>query len=383
MLYIYEDKVYRISLGYSCTPKEWDDKQGRFKRNVENYKTKNLNLRKFELKASEIIDNFVRQGKRFNYEIFKNEFLGIERQEKTFYEFFEDMIKEKKSLKKIGTMLAYQDALNTIRRYKHGNLKFTDVNYSVLKGLEVYLYKTGSTGGGIGARMRSIRAVYYEGIRRGLTEKENNPFSTAMNKNGYSLSKLKSEKNPRAISEHDLQKLKGFDFEQHPTLIKSYLYFMFSYYLFGINFADISNLKKENIHDGRIIYKRQKTGKEFNLKIPYEAQMIINYFHSDSDYLFPIFNDTIHKTPQQKNDRTKKVLKKCNKDFIEIAKILDLEDKKFTFYTARHTSATTLRRGGISTDIISEALGHSNLLVTQLYLKKFENSVLDNAMAIL
>jgi len=383
MLYIYEDKVYRISLGYSCTPKEWDEKQGRFKKNVENYKVKNLNLRKFELKASEIVDNFVREGKRFHFETFKNEFLGIEKQEKSFYEFFEDMVEEKRSLDKIGTMLAYKDALNTMRRFKSYNIKFIDVDYSLLKGLEVYLFQTGSTGGGIGARMRSIRAVYYEGIRRGLINKEDNPFSTAMNKNGYSLSKLKSKKNPRALSEEDLHKLKDFDYLQHPTLIKSYLYFMFSYYMFGMNFADISTLKRENVHDGRIMYKRQKTGKQFNLKIPNEAKIIMDYFDSESSYIFPILSDSIHKTAQQKKDRTMKVLKKCSKDFTLIANLLDLENKKFTFYTARHSSATTLKRGGVSTDIISEALGHSNTQITQLYLKQFENAVLDNAMAIL
>jgi hypothetical protein len=133
MLYIYEDKVYRITLGYSCNPKEWDDRQGRFKKNVENYKVKNLNLRKYELKASEIIDEFVRQGKRFNFEIFKNEFLGIEKKEKTFYEFFEEMIEEKRSLGKIGTMLAYKDALSTIKRYKSNNLEFKDVSYSLVQ----------------------------------------------------------------------------------------------------------------------------------------------------------------------------------------------------------------------------------------------------------
>lgn len=383
MLYIYEDKPYRISLGYSCTPKEWDEKQGRFKKNVENYMVKNLNLRKFELKASEIIDNFVREGKRFHYDTFKNEFLGLEKQEKSFYEFFEDMIEEKRSLDKIGTMLAYKDALTTMRRFKRENLSFIDVNYSLLKGLEVFLFQTGSTGGGIGARMRSIRAVYYEGIMRGLTSKENNPFTTSMNKNGYSLAKLKSKKNPRALSEEDLQKLKKFEYLQHPTLINSYLYFMFSYYMFGMNFADISTLKKENVHDDRIIYERHKTGKQFNIRISSEAKAIIEYFKSESNYLFPILNDSIHKTAQQRNDRTRKILKKCSKDYVRISNILGLENQKFTFYTARHSSATSLKRGGVSTDIISEALGHSNTQVTQLYLKQFENSVLDNAMSVL
>lgn len=382
MLYFYDEKPYRLSLGYSCTPKEWDEKQGRFKKNVDNYKTKNLNLRKFELKASEIIDDFVRQGRRFDFEEFKNSFHGIKKVEKTFYEFFDDMIQEKQSLGKIGTMLAYKDALSTLKKFKKGNVKFTEVNYALLKGLETYLFQTGCTGGGIGARMRSIKAVYYEGIRRGFVGKEYNPFSTTMSKDGYSLTKLKSVKNPRALNGDDLMRLKNFDYTEHPTLTKSYLYFMFSFWMFGMNFADICELEKSDIQNGRLVYRRNKTGKMFNLKISNEAQKIINYFDSDSDYLFPILNKATHKTPDQIKNRTVKVLKKVNKDMKLIANLLAIETH-ITFYVARHSSATTLKRNGISNEIISEALGHSSPSITQLYLKNFDNSILDNAMAVL
>ena len=90
-----------------------------------------MNLRKFELKANEITDDFVRQGKRFCFEEFKNRFNGVQAAPtKTYYDFFEVMINEKKKLGKIGTMLAYQDAYNTLKRYKGGNIKFTDVDYA-------------------------------------------------------------------------------------------------------------------------------------------------------------------------------------------------------------------------------------------------------------
>lgn len=393
MLYIYDDKPYRISLGYSCTPKQWEKEEGRFRKNVDNYKVKNLNLRKFELKANDILDDFIRNGKRFDIEEFKDLFFEREKErerkkeEKTFYDFFEDMIKEKLVLGKIGTMLAYKDAFNTMKKYKGGNLKFPEITYSFLKGLEIHLLQKGCTNGGIGARMRSIKAVYYEGIRRGLVDKEHNPFSTTMNKSGYSLSKLKSESNPKSLSMEEIELLKGFDYLQHPTLIKSYLYFMFSFRMFGMNFADMCDLEKREIHDGRIMYKRNKTGRVFNLKISDEAQYIIDYFSTEqkqnqSKYIFPILNEHIHKTPTQIKDRSHKVLRKVNKNLKEIAKLLSIETP-ITFYVARHSSATTLKRKGISTEIISEALGHTNSIITQRYLKNFDNSVLDNAMAVL
>ncbi|SBV94192.1 conserved hypothetical protein [uncultured Dysgonomonas sp.] len=49
-------------------------------------------------------------------------------------------------------------------------------------------------------------------------------------------------------------------------------------------------------------------------------------------------------------------------------------------YVARHSFATILKRSGINVAIISEALGHSDLKTTQIYLDSFENSQIDEAM---
>ncbi|HAS47075.1 MAG TPA: hypothetical protein DCS93_41710 [Microscillaceae bacterium] len=378
MLYINEDKRYYLSLSYSAFPHEFDSKQGRFKKNYPNANVKNLNLRKHELRAQEIIDDFVRKGERFSYPEFKKLFKGEEEEIKTFYQFFEEMIEEKKSLGKAGTMKSYKDAYRTIKKYHPQDFKFEELNYNLLKGLENSLFSRGCTAGGIGARMRAIRAVYYEAIRRGYAKKESNPYSSVQDRNGYSLAKLKSTHNPRALTSDEIERFKQLDLIKYSELADSWRYFMFSFKMFGINFIDMCNLTHAHIQEGRLLYTRQKTGKPFSLLIAKEVFEIIEHFKSHRDYIFPIFDENIHITPMQKKNRHHKVLKKINKDLRKIAEILDI--KTFTFYTARHTSATTLKRSGVSTDVISEALGHSNLDVTQVYLSKFDNEVLDNAM---
>ena len=54
-------------------------------------------------------------------------------------------------------------------------------------------------------------------------------------------------------------------------------------------------------------------------------------------------------------------------------------ETKLTTYVARHSYATILKRSGISTSIISEAMGHDSEKTTQIYLDSFENNVLDEA----
>ncbi|MCG2462383.1 tyrosine-type recombinase/integrase, partial [Flavobacteriaceae bacterium F89] len=48
-------------------------------------------------------------------------------------------------------------------------------------------------------------------------------------------------------------------------------------------------------------------------------------------------------------------------------------------YTIRHSWATIAKYMGISTAIISEGLGHNSLRTTEIYLKSFDNKVLDEA----
>ena len=88
---------------------------------------------------------------------------------------------------------------------------------------------------------------------------------------------------------------------------------------------------------------------------------------------------TFHQTEVQQRNRIHKTIAKVNRRLKNIGKELGI-DKKLTTYVARHSHATTLKRAGVSTSLICEALGHSSEKVTQIYLDSFENSQMDAAM---
>ena len=184
------------------------------------------------------------------------------------------------------------------------------------------------------------------------------------------------------MTKEELEKFRSFNFKEHTELEDSWRYFMFSYHTFGMNFTDLCSLKQGNIKNGRIKYTRQKTGKSFDILISDEALEIIEHFRTHKEYIFPIYDESFHITPSQRKNRREKIQKQVNKDLRKIAKLLQFETD-FTFYSARHTSATTLKRRGISTDVISEALGHANLRITQTYLSKFGSDIMDEAMMVL
>jgi integrase len=151
-----------------------------------------------------------------------------------------------------------------------------------------------------------------------------------------------------------------------------------------MNFADMINLRWENIIDERIYYTRSKTKGNFQIKVIQPVQEILDFYKkypSKTNFIFPILLKE-NLTPSQIENRKNKVLKQFNYALKEIGKLAIIQ-KPITTYVARHSFATCLKQKGISTDIISESLGHQNLAITQAYLKEFDNSILDDASLVL
>lgn len=66
----------------------------------------------------------------------------------------------------------------------------------------------------------------------------------------------------------------------------------------------------------------------------------------------------------------------------KIAKKLNSQ-KPITTYYARHSFATILKNSGVSTEFISEALGHSSLSTTKNYLAGFKQDAIKTTTDVL
>ena len=147
-----------------------------------------------------------------------------------------------------------------------------------------------------------------------------------------------------------------------------------------MNFYDMMKLRWDNIDNDKIIYTRSKTKGRFIVKILEPVQEILNFYktvNTLTGYVFPILLKE-GLTPIQIENRKFKKLKQFNGDLKKIAKIVGIE-KPVTSYVARHSFATNLKELGISTDIISQSMGHQNVSITTAYLKDFDNVIIDNA----
>ncbi len=382
-LMIYHDRKRRYTpLSKYCTTEQWNEEKENFRRSYPDYKKENIVLNAIKERANGIIRDFERYNTPFTFEVFNAEFLNNSNAANV-QERFKQHINKLMNEGKASTASPFLTTLNALLEFAETkkanapNFDLTDIGYKFLIDFESWLRtdrKLKDTS--ISVYMRSIRTIYNSAIKERIVKKDSYPFDQ------YSIGeRLNTKTQPRAISKEQIKQIMVLELPEHsPEQLAKHI-FLFSYFTRGMNFVDIARLTKENIQGERLFYTRSKTKKTFSIKLLPQAKKILNYYIENKvhkgRYIFPIFDESVHVTDKQKYDRRKTALRKVNKHLKVIAKMIGEENLNLTTYVARHAYATVLKQSGTPTAKISEALGHQTEQITQIYLKQFENSELD------
>lgn len=366
---------------FTANLQEWDQKTGRYKKNHQKYISSNRVLNKIEGRAMDIISELEIESAGFSLGEFERHFrFNRNPAASNFFNFWQEIISEMLETGRIGNANANHHTRNSLLKFNRNNsdLRFKEITSEFLNKYEIYLRTKGGTDGGIGVKMRAIRAIFNRAINRGICKEEDYPFKK------YKISKLKGRSIKKALNIAEIREIENLDVEKHPRLRDSKNIFLFSFYTRGMNFADIMKLKWKEVTQERIHYTRSKTKGNFIIKILPPVQEILNYYSTKrytTSYVFPILlHDKL--TPAQINERKRKCLKNFNKDLKEIALLCHIK-KPLTSYVARHSYANCLKQKGVATDIISESMGHQDIATTKAYLKELDSGVLDDANELL
>jgi integrase len=283
---------------------------------------------------------------------------------------------------KIGRAHLYKRLLTSLKDFTGSRqLCFNNIDVPFLNRYEAFLYKQGLVKNSIVTYFQFLRALLNKAIQAKRMKKEYYPFDN------FSLGKFSILTQKRAMSREDLQQIITLPLAADNKLQVARDYFLFSYYGQGMNFRDMSTLKWKQVIKDRVIYTRLKTGKMMQFKLLAPALEILEKYKRASSgekdsFVFPILNKSEHTTPQQISNRINRVLRGVNASLKELAEAAKVP-VHLTTYVARHTYATVLKQSGISTGVISEALGHKGEKITQTYLKSFSNEVIDEANSLL
>jgi integrase len=365
-----------ISLGMVCKIQDWDSNKNEFKKSYSNHIQRNRVLLKLKEKGYKIIDEFAIEDIDFTLTQFESRFRGKSLNSITVSEFWLEKVSDLNRAGRTGNAKAYEDTYNSFFKFKKNkSILFRDINHTVLDKYEIYLRSNYNTDGGIAFKMREIRALYNDAIKKEITQEKYYPFKT------YKISKLKGRNIKKALTRNEMKALENIDTNKYPHLLDAKNYMIFSYYTGGMNFVDILKLTWDNVDDERVNYSRSKTKNNFSVQILEPVKKVLDYYKSqnrDTKFVFPILLKE-GLTPIQIANRKHKTLKKFNRDLKEIAKIQEV-NKNISSYHIRHSFATNLKFAGVSTDVISDAMGHKSIEITNSYLKRHSNETLDNEM---
>jgi integrase len=283
-----------------------------------------------------------------------------------FFLFINHIIKKMLEENRTKSASILRTACRNLEQFRgEKEIPFEDIDCNLMQRFELWLTNRGISRNTVSCYMRSLRAVYNQAVERGLTTQKK-PFVNVYTGIDKTVK--------RAVNEDIIVKLTNFNLLYFRELDLARDLFLFSFYMRGISFVDMANLRKSNVQKGYIVYTRSKTRKKMVVRIEPCMQKIIEKYRSltFNDYLLPVITS-------ENSDYASK-LRSYNKRLRRISEMLGLE-KTLSSYVARHTWATIALRRGISIEIISEGMGHENEATTRIYLASLGQSVVDNANA--
>ena len=148
----------------------------------------------------------------------------------------------------------------------------------------------------------------------------------------------------------------------------------------GIPFVDLAYLKKHDMDGNTITYRRRKTGRLLTVTLVPEAMKPDKavYEHRSGFSLSFFSLITSGEGTEAAYKEYHLALRNFNYQLMILKQVLGLTSE-LSSYTARHTWATMAYYCEIHPGVISEAMGHSSITVTETYLKPFKNKKIDEA----
>ncbi len=286
--------------------------------------------------------------------------------------------KELRDSGRIGTAVSYECAQRSLSSFSP-ETRFSDITPSFLTRYEEWMISNGNSITTIGIYLRSLRTLFNNAISQKEILPALYPFRRSVHEKGkYQIPQSNNIK--KALSIGDIEKIFNYQAEPNSMTERAKDYWIFMYLCNGINVKDMSLLKYENIKNDVIEFVRAKTSRTKRkiepIRVPLTEDLsnIItkwgNKNVNGSQYIFPILTSGL--TPERERQLIQQLTHVLNCHMKTIVKDLGISGTATT-YAARHSFATILKRNGVSTEFISEALGHSSLRTTQSYLAGFED----------
>ena len=277
--------------------------------------------------------------------------------------FVRSIIDELRTERRFGTAQLYQSTLKSLHAFRDTETFTTGhLDAVFLKEYESFLRDKGCSWNTVSTYLRVIRAIYHRALDKGKAAYHPRLFAKV-----YTGTQSERKK---ALDSTQLGKLFRSPIAT-PSLKRTKELCRLMFLLRGIPFADLVFLRKSDLRGNVLYYRRKKTGTRMEVNVPAEAARIITRYgckNRRSPYLFPFVKSAEGTYQAYKEYRS--ALRLFNARLKQLKTALKLHTH-ISSYTIRHSWATLAYHLEVHPGIISQAMGHSSITVTETYLKPF------------
>ena len=290
-----------------------------------------------------------------------------EANEQSLFNFMQGVIVHLQQMGKQRTSETYRCTLKSFMQFRDDkDVLLENIDSDLMLMYEAFLRGKGLTKNSTSFYMRILRAVYNRAVEKDLTTNRN-PFKHVYTGIDKTIK--------RAIPLKAIKQIKSLDLSLQPSLDFARDMFLFSFYTRGMSFIDMAYLKKKDLSNGILSYRRRKTGQQLFIRWEKCMQEIVEKYENPlSEYLLPIIK------PMNGDKRTQyqNAMYLINRKLKNIGKIVSVQ-QPLTMYTARHSWASVAKNKNVPISVISEGMGHDSEMTTQIYLASLDTAIVDKA----
>jgi integrase/recombinase XerD len=367
-----------ITTGQKCKPQDWDAKKSCVKPRHPDHVQINLHISQM----MDTVNSEVFELKKKKSKVTADRLLKVLAPDAgptiTVLKFWEYHIAELKKAGQIGTSMVHKESRARFSKFLKGrDISFEAIDTTLLQKYAVRLRADGMKDTSIHLRFRDLRAIYRRAASRRIVNMMEYPFG---GKNDqpmkFWIGQFKTVTRKRAIGEASIRKIISLEIDpvNDADTFNARHYFMLSYYMGGMPWADMIRIRWRDIDfdSQSLTYIRVKTNQPVHVNLSQPAINILNYYHmltgrDTNNYALPVLNYQLNVTQTQIRDKRQKVLKNVNRSLHTIEERIGLPSGMLTSYVARHTAATQAKRKGATKEQIGRMMNHHDLKTTDIY----------------
>ena len=275
---IHRRKALCINLPYKLYPDEWD--QRRQDVIISNYSRRSSYLRavskslvRVRKKIRMLAGDLEKKGEYTTRQL-KNAYPG-QSSTNGIRVYTEALSEELANIGKERTGRCYAISVERLIAFTGlSDISFEGIENSLIKQFERSLRKEGMKPNTISFYLCNLRSIYNKALKSGLfIPASSDPFCNVFTG--------KETTRKRALSKEEMSRVAKLELSD-PALCTALNLFLFSFYARGMAFVDMAYLRKDDLRDGVISYRRKKTGQYLEIKVNSQMQGILQKFGSQT-----------------------------------------------------------------------------------------------------